>query len=391
MRVELIHITGTGLNDSIKKSYQAGIASVARMNKNNILKFNDEPPRNLFTVDYSLRDLQALQNFRVEAFTVASVGVYELEEKLKDLAMEIQKEDSMTDPFKEFEKRSREIMNQYVWNDKQPPSGWLATNLQTAVTSSYRAAEWIRITNPDLLGIYSYLQYMTVGDDRVRPAHRLLHKQIFATTDQIWDTIYPPNGWNCRCYVNPMTNDEVPGDTPGHIDEQERAKYIEQADVHPDFARNSGQTKSIWDKWLNSKLNEVDTNTIIARMQEYADSHKSISNYILTAEQISAIRNALGSGQYKQHKDYDDNKYLSIEDNEIRKSLDPVFKDPDEVWGDRFKTNDGIGSKLYYIKYAKEGIIVSIVSNGKVTEVRDVEIKNINNYRKGTLIHKNFK
>lgn len=389
MKVELINITGKGLNDAIKKSYASGIASINRLNKKNILKFT-ESPRDLFSVDYSLRDIEALQNFRVEAFTVAGVGVYELEEKLKELALEIQKEDSLTNPFKEFEKRSREIMNQYVWNDGQPPEGWLRTNLQTAVTSSYRAAEYIRITNPDLLGIYAYMRYMTVDDDKVRPEHRKLHGKIFATTDKVWNTIYPPNGWNCRCDTDKLMNDEVPADQQGHLSDQERQRVITEAEVHADFNRNSGQIKSIWDKWLNSKLSEIDTDSLTARMQEYADSHKSFSNYQITIEEMKTIRNALGSGQLVQAKDFDGNLLLTAKDKDVRKLLDPVFNQPDEVWGRTYKSNTGVESELYYIKYTREGIAVSIVKNGKVTDIRDVALDHLNKYRKGILIHKNF-
>jgi SPP1 gp7 family putative phage head morphogenesis protein len=41
----------------------------------------------------------------------------------------------------------------------------------------------------------------TAGDDRVREAHEKLNGMIYKADNKVWDTIYPPNGWNCRCEV----------------------------------------------------------------------------------------------------------------------------------------------------------------------------------------------
>lgn len=47
-----------------------------------------------------------------------------------------------------------------------------------------------------------YLEYVTMKDNRVRPAHILLDGIIRKSTDPFWDTFYPPNGWMCRCRTN---------------------------------------------------------------------------------------------------------------------------------------------------------------------------------------------
>lgn len=68
-------------------------------------------------------------------------------------------------------------------------------NLRT----SYAVAKWERIQrikkrNP-------FLRYSTMGDARVRPAHRTWEGITLPVDHPFWNTHYPPNGWRCRCTV----------------------------------------------------------------------------------------------------------------------------------------------------------------------------------------------
>lgn len=46
-----------------------------------------------------------------------------------------------------------------------------------------------------------FIRYSTVGDERVREAHKHLNGIIKPVDDPFWDVWWPPNGWNCRCTV----------------------------------------------------------------------------------------------------------------------------------------------------------------------------------------------
>lgn len=50
-----------------------------------------------------------------------------------------------------------------------------------------------------------YFQYCAVMDGRTRPAHQAMNGKIFRYDDPIRNTMYPPNGWNCRCTVVSLT------------------------------------------------------------------------------------------------------------------------------------------------------------------------------------------
>lgn len=77
------------------------------------------------------------------------------------------------------------------------------TNMQTA----YQAGRWKQFeANRERA---PYLQYLAVMDSKTRPAHAALHGKVFHIDDPIWDIIYPPNGFNCRCRVRALSLREV--------------------------------------------------------------------------------------------------------------------------------------------------------------------------------------
>jgi SPP1 gp7 family putative phage head morphogenesis protein len=58
-------------------------------------------------------------------------------------------------------------------------------------------------------GIFKYWQYQTMGDSRVRPAHRALDGIVLPADSPFWETHFPPWDWGCRCIVIPLSDSDV--------------------------------------------------------------------------------------------------------------------------------------------------------------------------------------
>lgn len=54
-----------------------------------------------------------------------------------------------------------------------------------------------------------YLKYSSLTDSRVRPSHLALNNIIRHIDDAFWDTHYVPNGFNCRCAIDAITESQA--------------------------------------------------------------------------------------------------------------------------------------------------------------------------------------
>lgn len=74
---------------------------------------------------------------------------------------------------------------------------WLETELVFTTNSSIAGKQWISIWEDR--DIFPLLEYVTVGDARVRDSHKVLDGVIRPVEDAFWNTYYPPWEWRCRC------------------------------------------------------------------------------------------------------------------------------------------------------------------------------------------------
>lgn len=95
-------------------------------------------------------------------------------------------------PFAEFKRQALKVDSEYNVN-------WLKTEQDTAFLQAQNARKWIKADQQK--DVFPFLEYITVGDDRVRPSHRNLNGFKARVDDPIWNKIHPANGWRCRCTV----------------------------------------------------------------------------------------------------------------------------------------------------------------------------------------------
>lgn len=77
------------------------------------------------------------------------------------------------------------------------------TNLQTA----YAAGAWSQIQ--DQAEVAPFLLYDAVDDHRTRPEHAAWDGQVHPVDSPFWQAHYPPNGWNCRCSVIQLSQEDL--------------------------------------------------------------------------------------------------------------------------------------------------------------------------------------
>lgn len=111
---------------------------------------------------------------------------------------------------------------QKLMTERLAAGGWLDVRTKGGLVSAPWRLETIFRTNAAvsfatgrfqlqeaLAKVRPYWQYITAADERVRPAHAAMHGRVWRADDPIWKRIYPPNGYNCRCQVRALTQEQV--------------------------------------------------------------------------------------------------------------------------------------------------------------------------------------
>lgn len=111
---------------------------------------------------------------------------------------------------------------------------YLETEYSTAKQSAIMAHKWDSMNS-------DFLEFSTVGDDKVRADHRKLDGMTYPKNHQIWNKLYPPLEWNCRCTV-------IPGIASKHDDSNanEDEKLIGGMVKNTIFENNVGVSRVIF-------------------------------------------------------------------------------------------------------------------------------------------------
>lgn len=85
--------------------------------------------------------------------------------------------------------------------------GRLRTIFRTNMQSAYSVGAWQRIQQQAAEA--PYLLYDAVDDHRTRPEHAAWDGRVYPVDSPFWRQHYPPNGWNCRCGVIQLSDDDL--------------------------------------------------------------------------------------------------------------------------------------------------------------------------------------
>ena len=139
--------------------------------------------------------------------------------ELKEAFPSLLDENGEKKPFERFYNDVQRVDETYNRN-------YLRAEYNFVSTSAEMAARWEEYEKD---GDRYFLQYRTVGDDRVRKEHAALDATTLPVEHPFWDTHYPPNGWNCRCNVVQVRKSRYPATSEDELIERKKALAEEQA------------------------------------------------------------------------------------------------------------------------------------------------------------------
>ncbi len=145
---------------------------------------------------------------RARAFTVAGVAVADVLQSVRDTLAELPRGGDWDD----LKERLVEDLHPYL-NDEADPENTAAAErraellLRTHGFQAYAAAQ--HEVMADQRDIFPFQQYLSMGDNRVRPSHAALEGIVLPADSPFWHRHTPPWDWGCRCRVAPMLPEEV--------------------------------------------------------------------------------------------------------------------------------------------------------------------------------------
>lgn len=144
------------------------------------------------------------QDYRSKAFTMSGVENTELLTTVKDaLAKVVQEGGTQAD----FRRAVDQAFEDFGVTGPTP----YRTNLvfDTNVRQAQSDGEWDQLHEPGVLEAFPFFRYMTRGDERVRLNHAWMNGRVYASGDPIWAEWFPPNGFNCRCWIDYISRSEA--------------------------------------------------------------------------------------------------------------------------------------------------------------------------------------
>lgn len=86
---------------------------------------------------------------------------------------------------------------------------YLENVYRTNVASAYGAGRWQQMNDPDVRVARPYRQWFTARDNRVRAEHAVMQGLVWRADNPAFDVIAPPAGFQCRCSLVTLSQEEL--------------------------------------------------------------------------------------------------------------------------------------------------------------------------------------
>lgn len=137
-----------------------------------------------------------------------------------------------------------QIVKRHGWS-YNGERGWRSrTIFEANLSSAYSAGRYSQLTKPDTLATFPFWQYNHSGAIHPRVQHKAWDGNVYAADDPCWNTMYPPNGFKCGCFVTPVSR---PGlrrlgkSGPDRAPDLDQVGTDQPLGVDPSFAYNPGK------------------------------------------------------------------------------------------------------------------------------------------------------
>lgn len=174
-------------------------------------------------IDFSFEDIPSVEKYLGDKIPITSKEFYKLADKYKSVAFtvanynnvkiveqfqeELMKALENGSSMEEFKKSMSKFLKEkgYKGLTAFRADNIFRTNIQTA----YQAGHYESMTEDTVKKLRPYWQYVAIDDNHTRNSHRELNGKVYHCDSPVWDTIYPPNGFRCRCTVKTLSERQV--------------------------------------------------------------------------------------------------------------------------------------------------------------------------------------